>query len=232
MNKLDGLLLIIKPIGITSFQVIRILRRNTGIQKIGHSGTLDKNATGLLVLGIGKGTKKLSELLLMDKTYLFRIQFGGESETGDSLGTMWSYQTASSERVNEDAVRKVLMEKFTGEIWQTPPQYSALKKNGIRLSDLARDNIDVNPEPRKIIIHECRVLHFFTDSYQPSAIIRLSCSHGTYIRSICRDLGNCLGTKAVMTNLFRTSCGPYHCANASVLENILSADSLERKLIC
>jgi tRNA pseudouridine55 synthase len=232
MDKLNGLLLINKPIGITSFQVIRILRRATGVQKIGHGGTLDKNATGLLVVGVGKGTKRLSELLSMDKTYLFRIQFGKESETGDMLGSSWSYQSVNPVFVNEESLKTIIQEKFSGEIWQTPPIYSALKKNGVRLSDLARSDIEVNPEPRKVTIHECTLLHFSYDSYQPAAIIRLSCSHGTYIRSICRDLGQALGTKAVMTNLFRSCLGPYHIAKASVLENITSREALERGINC
>ena len=232
MDKPSGLLLINKPIGITSFQVIRILRWNTGVKKIGHGGTLDKNATGLLVLGVGKGTKKLSELLTFDKTYLFRIQFGVESETGDKLGSSWSYQSVNPEFVNEENVKKVILERFTGEIWQTPPIYSALKKDGIRFSDLARSNQEVNPEPRRITIHGCDLLHFSYDSYQPSAIIRLSCSHGTYIRSVCRDLGQYLGTKAYMTNLFRTSLGPYHIGHALSLDSITSREALERGICC
>jgi tRNA pseudouridine55 synthase len=232
MDKLNGFLLINKPLGITSFQVIRILRKVTGIQKMGHGGTLDKNATGLLMIGVGKGTKKLTELLAMDKTYLFRLQFGKESETGDMLGCSWSYQGVSPTQVSESSLKKVIQERFLGEIQQIPPVYSALKKNGQRLSDLARNDIPVNPEPRAVTIHECKLLHFSYDSYQPSAVIRLSCSHGTYIRSICRDIGHALGTVACMTSLFRTRLGPYHVAFASPVASITSAEILERSLIC
>lgn len=231
-NHLEGFLLINKPLGITSFQVIRILRRATGIQKMGHGGTLDKNATGLLIIGVGKGTKKLTELLTMDKTYLFRTQFGKESETGDMLGHTWSYQGVSPLRVSESSIKKVIQEKFLGEIWQVPPIYSALKKNGHRLSDLARTDCPVNPEPRPVTIYECKLLHFIYDSYQPSAVLRLTCSHGTYVRSICRDLGHALGTLACMTSLCRTRLGPYHIAHANTLESISSVDALERGLIC
>jgi tRNA pseudouridine55 synthase len=232
MDKTSGILLINKPKGITSFQVIRILRKNTGVQKIGHAGTLDKNATGLLVLGVGNGTKRLSEMLNMDKTYLFRIQFGVESETGDQLGINWSYQQADPWLVNEENIKKVIRERFSGEIWQTPPVYSALKKDGVRFSDLARSNVQIVPEPRKITIHQCELLHFSYDSYQPVAIIRLSCSHGTYIRSVCRDFGILLGTKAIMTNLFRIQVGSYHVGEAYPLASINSRDVLERGCRC
>lgn len=230
-NEPNGLLLVNKPLGITSFQVIRILRRATGIKKIGHGGTLDKNATGLLLLGIGQGTKKLTELLTTDKTYLFRIQFGLKSETGDSLGTSWSYKDVFADLVNEDSIKKVMLEKLTGEIWQTPPIYSALKKNGKRLSDYARNDEDVTIEPRRITIYSCTLLHFSVDSFQVAAEVKVRCSHGTYIRSICRDLGEALGTYAVMTNLCRTSLGSYHIGHASTLENLVSREAVLKNLL-
>jgi tRNA pseudouridine55 synthase len=227
----SGLLLINKPIGITSFQVIRMIRRSTGVKKIGHSGTLDKNATGLLVLGIGKGTKHLTEILSMEKSYLFRIQFGCESETGDTLGTTWSYQAVSENLVKRESILKTIKEHFFGEIWQTPPIYSALKKNGKRLSDYARDNIFTMVEPRKVNITHFSLLHFSYDSYMPSAIFKITCSRGTYIRSIGKDMGQILSTKAVMTNLCRTSLGPYQLSHASVVDSITSLTDLEHKLI-
>ena len=227
-----GLLLINKPSGITSFQVIRLLRHKTGIKKMGHGGTLDKNACGLMILGIGKGTKLLGGLLTMDKTYLFRIQFGLESETGDMLGTKWSYQSVDKTSVTREEIQKKIKENFDGEVWQTPPVYSALKKNGVRLSDLARNDQEVTPEQRKVIFRKVELIHFSYDSWEPSAIIRLTCSHGTYIRSFCRDLGKQLGTLAVMTNLCRINLGAYHIGYASPLDCITDRTDLERKIIC
>lgn len=231
MKEITGLLLINKPIGITSFQVIRILRKQTGIQKMGHGGTLDKNACGLMIIGIGKGTKLLTGLLMMEKTYLFRVQWGKESETGDMLGSQWRYQSLDYSRITKESVKQVIKEKFTGEIWQTPPIYSALKQNGQRLSDLARSEKEVIAEPRKVFFHQCELLHFSYDSYEPSAVIRLTCSHGSYVRSFCRDIGKELGTLAVMTNLCRIKLGSYHLGHAATLGTLNDREALERRLI-
>ena len=227
----SGLLLINKPKGITSFQVIRILRRATGIVKMGHAGTLDQNATGLLLLGIGKATKALTKAIFFDKTYIFRLTFGIESETLDWTGNQWQYKAVDFNTVNEENIRKSILERFQGEIQQTPPIYSSLKRNGKRLSDYAREGKEVAVTPRSIVMYDLDLLHFQSDSYTPQAIFRLHCSHGTYVRSFCRDLAYGLGTCAVMTHLCRTQLGPFLIHEANPLASIPSREELAKCLI-
>lgn len=225
-EKISGLLLINKPKGITSFQVIRILRRATGIDKMGHAGTLDQNACGLLLLGIGQGTKALSYAIKLDKTYLFRMMFGIESETLDWTGFHWRYQSVDFHQVTEENIRTILSEHFMGEIQQKPPIYSSLKRNGRRMSDYAREGKEVEPPSRPIRIHDIELLHLHFDSYTPQAIFRMHCSHGTYVRSFCRDMAVKLGTIGSMTHLCRIQIGPFFIHNACPLDAINSREDL------
>lgn len=219
---MEGLLLIDKPKGISSFGVVArvrgIIKAVTGQKiKVGHSGTLDPAATGLLVLAIGRYTKKITELIGKDKTYLVEMTLGQISSTGDSEGEI--LHVAHKKPVKEDVVK--VLKAFEGNLMQTPPIFSALKINGQRAYKLARQGIDVKLEPRPIKIYSNQLLTF---SY-PKVEFISRVSSGTYIRSLVSDIGMALATGAYMSNLRRTAIG------AHKVEQAVSLDSLDINII-
>ncbi len=194
-----GFLNIEKPKGITSFDVISQLRKILGIKKIGHTGTLDPLAQGVLPVAVGDCTK-LIQYLNGDKKYIAKIKFGENSETYDEEGEKTFVE-------KPDFTKKellTLLETFKGEIEQVPPKYSAVKLNGQKLYDLARQGIEAQAPPRYVTIYDIKLLNFAL----PYAEIEVSCSSGTYIRSIASDLGEKLGCGAYLGELKRThACG-------------------------
>jgi tRNA pseudouridine55 synthase len=197
--------LIDKPLGWTSFRPVGLFRKLTGIKKIGHAGTLDPMATGLLILCVGKATKSVTHFQEKPKEYVAEIQLGAatpsydaETEISESSGFL---------HVDEELIQQALKEHFTGEIMQTVPMYSAIKHKGKRLYQLARKGIEVKREPRKITIQNISL-----DGYDPETgkiVVTINCSKGTYIRSIANDLGLILGTHGHLTALRRTKTGEY-----------------------
>ena len=199
---MNGVLLIDKPKGFTSFDVIAVVRKLTGQRKTGHTGTLDPNATGVLTVLLGSATKAQDIILNHDKSYVAGFKLGLTTDTLDIWGTVTS---KSESRVSRADVER-LIPKFSGEIEQVPPMYSAVKKDGQRLYDLARRGIEVERKARKVTVYK-RALTDFDEETQEGTL-EISCSKGTYVRTIIDDLGAALGTGAVMTALRRTfACG-------------------------
>jgi tRNA pseudouridine55 synthase len=199
---MNGIIVIDKPSGFTSFDVVAVVRKITGQRKIGHTGTLDPNATGVLPVLLGNATKAQDKILNHDKTYVADFRLGLTTDTLDIWGKVTSEQRAC---VSENQILDIIP-KFTGEIEQIPPMYSAVQKNGQRLYDLARRGIEVERESRKVTVYSLKLVGF--DSIAQSGTLEISCSKGTYVRTIIDDLGKCLGCGAVMTALRRTfACG-------------------------
>jgi len=215
---MNGILLIDKPSGWTSFDVVAkvrgIIRRETGVQKIkvGHTGTLDPLATGLLVLVVGSYTKRVPELSKADKTYEVTMMIGQTSTTGDEEGEK---TVVSGVRLSDEEVKKALS-LFVGEIKQIPPAHSAIKVNGQRAYKLARAGKEVIIEPRKVTIYGITDVAY----KHPFVKFTTKVSSGTYIRTLVEDIGKSLGTGAYMTELRRTSVGKFDLASSQNLEDI------------
>ena len=199
---MNGIIIIDKPQDFTSFDVVAVVRKTLHEKKIGHSGTLDPMATGVLPVLVGRAAKAQSLLPDTDKEYIAGFRFGIATDTLDITGNILS---ESESNVTGDEIQAVLP-RFRGDIMQTPPMYSAVSKNGVRLYELARKGIEVEREARPVNISRLELLSFDHESQSGRMII--SCSKGTYIRVICDDIGKALGCGCVMTGLRRTrACG-------------------------
>ena len=199
---MNGVIVIDKPADFTSFDVIAVVRRLTGQRKTGHTGTLDPNATGVLPVLLGAATKAQDRIPNHDKSYLAQFRLGLTTDTLDIWGEV---KTETTSRVTEDDVR-ALLPRFSGEIMQVPPMYSAIKKDGQRLYDLARKGVEVEREARPVTVYRLELVSF--DSETQSGELAVSCSKGTYVRTLIDDIGQALGVGAVMTALRRTeACG-------------------------
>ncbi len=211
---MNGVILIDKPQGFTSFDVIAVVRRLTGQRKTGHTGTLDPNATGVLPVLLGSATKAQDLISNHDKSYTADFKLGLRTDTLDIWGSVIETREAS---VTKEAVQQAL-EAFRGEISQVPPMYSALKKDGKRLYDLARQGIEIEREPRKITVYSLTLDAF--DEEKQEGTLTVSCSKGTYIRTLTDDLGRALGTGAVMTALRRTEACGYTIGECVTLDKL------------
>lgn len=217
---LDGAILVDKPAGPTSHDVVDAIRRKFGIKKVGHCGTLDPNATGLLIIVLGRGTKLSERLMGDDKVYEGTIKFGESTDSYDSDGELTGslpVMPMTLDELNEEAA------KFIGDQMQVPPMVSAIKKNGVPLYKLARQGIEVEREPRLIHIYNFR----FTDYTEPLGQFRVACTKGTYIRSIAHDLGQKLGCGGHLTTLRRSASGKFDVADALPLDAILKLTTAE-----
>ncbi len=204
-----------KPVGMTSFQVVKMIRRWTGCKKVGHAGTLDPMATGVLLVCTGKSTKQVPSLMGMEKVYEGTIQLGRVTDTDDAEGKILSRSDVPGFSMSE--IENILKD-YCGEIDQVPPQYSALKRNGKRLYKLARQGIQVKLQPRKVTVHEIRLLSWAS----PFIRIRVRCGKGTYIRSIARDIGVQLKTGGYLSALRRIRIGSFHVDKAYQLDQFKS----------
>ncbi|MFA5164387.1 MAG: tRNA pseudouridine(55) synthase TruB [Candidatus Omnitrophota bacterium] len=223
---MDGILLVDKPKGMTSHDVIDFVRRSFGIAKAGHAGTLDPSATGLLVVLIGKATKISSRFLGEDKEYEAVMTLGKKTHTGDADGRILQERPASG--ISEERIRSVFAD-FEGETDQVPPMVSALHHKGRRLYELARKGTEVPREPRKIRISELRI-----DGIDlPDIRFTVRCSKGTYIRKLCDDIGEALGCGAHLSGLRRLKAGEFTVENSTDIEKLksFSSEELERRLI-
>ena len=199
---MNGVLVINKPGGFTSFDVVAVARRLTGQKKVGHTGTLDPMATGVLPLLLGNATRAQTLLPDTDKAYVAGFSFGASTDTLDSTGKVLAQSDAP---VEKQALESALS-LFRGAILQTPPMYSAVKKDGVRLYDLARRGIEVQRDAKKVYIHELGLLSYEEATRSGTLFVR--CSKGTYIRSLIDDLAKALHTLGIMTSLQRTeACG-------------------------
>lgn len=219
-----GFLNVYKPEGITSHDVVSALRRITKVKQIGHTGTLDPFAEGVLPICIGKATR-LIEYLDDDKAYTGTIQLGSSTTTYDLEG---EEVNSSDKKVTFNEIEAAL-DKFRGEIEQLPPIYSAIKVNGKKLYEYAREGKEVKIEPRGVNISNLQILNFYPETRQLE--LHIECSKGTYIRSIANDLGEELGTYGHLVKLVRVKAGMFEVNNAVSLEHIQTKEDVEKLLI-
>lgn len=212
---MDGFLLVRKPKERTSFQTLTPMKKLLPRTKIGHTGTLDRFAEGLLVVLCGRMTKLTPLLTGLDKTYVGEICFGRETATLDPEGET----VAEAEVPSPEAMREAIM-SFVGPIDQIPPQYSAIHVDGERAYRAARAGRSVTIAPRRVTIHDIEVL----DIEPPYARVRVDCSSGTYIRALARDIGRKTGSRAYLSNLLRTRVGPFSLSDALPPEEIARSD--------
>lgn len=226
-SEYEGILLIDKDAGCTSHDVVNKVRRILKIRSVGHAGTLDPLATGLLVILVGRATKVSQYLMSLDKVYDGEMKLGVETNSQDSEGEVVS-ELPVPESVNEAYMREQ-MASFLGDQYQTPPMFSAKKLNGIPLYKLARQGQEVQREPRFINISKFELLEWD----KPAAKFRLACSKGTYVRTVCHDLGKKIGCGAHMTQLRRISSDKFKVENAITVEKLsqLSPSAIKKILI-
>lgn len=211
---MNGIIIIDKPQNYTSFDIIAILRKKFNQKKIGHMGTLDPMATGVLPVLLGDTAKFQIFTENKDKEYIAKMEFGLTTDTLDSTGNILS---TSSQKVTEKSFLKAI-ENFLGKIKQIPPMFSAIKQNGKKLCDLARKGIEVERKEREVVIKNIDVISF--DEKTQTAVVKVKCSAGTYIRTLCSDIGNILGCGAIMTELRRTESNGFKETESITLDEI------------
>lgn len=209
----EGLLIIDKPSGVTSHDVVDIVRKKLRMKRVGHSGTLDPVATGVLVLLIGKATKLFSKFVHFDKEYEATLMLGTVTSTGDSQGKVVVQKDAT--HITPDQVRRVF-EQFLGERQQVPPMVSAIKHKGERLYELARRGIEVDRKARPITIYRLSI----TRIQLPEIDFVVKCSKGTYIRRLGEEIGEVLGVGGFISRIRRVSLGPFMINDAVKIEDI------------
>lgn len=217
---MDGVLLLDKPTGLSSNSALQAARRLFSATKAGHTGTLDPLASGLLPLCFGEATKFSVDLLTADKTYEAELQFGVRTDTGDAEGAVimrCPVDFGESELV-------AALHRFRGPIRQIPPMYSALKRDGRPLYELARQGIEVEREAREVTVHELRLLDFSGDRCR----LRIACSKGTYVRSLAEDLGAALTSAAHLTALRRVAVGTLSIVDAVTLDQLAEMPESDR----
>ena len=228
MDRVDafGILVVDKPVGPTSHAVVSKVRRGTGVRKVGHAGTLDPRASGVLVLCLGAATRLSEYLSTASKRYEALIRFGLATRTYDSEGEI----TLQTEEAPEAQALEKALAHFRGEIQQVPPPFSAVKLRGRKAYELAREGHELDLKPRPVTIHELEVI-----SYEPPELsLSVECSAGTYIRSLANDLGEQLATGAHLAALRRTKAGPFDLNSAITLvslEQAMEARQWKRYLV-
>lgn len=226
MNKTNGIIVINKPQDWTSHDCVAVMRRATGIKRIGHTGTLDPMATGVLPICIGTATRIMEYMDLDWKTYRATLKLGIETDTEDIWGEVISEK--STEGISKEQIVQVV-NSFIGEIEQIPPKYSALKVNGKKLYEYARAGQEVKIKSRKITVKEIII----NDISGVNVDLTITCSKGTYIRTICSDIGKKLGCGATMSSLVRTASGIFKLEDAVEIEDIkkMSKEEILDRLI-
>jgi tRNA pseudouridine55 synthase len=224
---MDGVLLIDKPRGLSSHDVVDKVRQVFEIKKVGHTGTLDPMATGLLLICIGRATKLASFLQDLNKIYEGKMIFGVTTSTLDSEGEIVEEKDASS--LSREKIEEIFAH-FQGKIVQTPPMFSAVHHGGKRLYELARSGQEVKRAPRMVNVYQLQALRFNFNSH-PQVEFRAHCSKGTYIRSLCADIGKASGFGAYQFSLRRTRIGPFDLKQARKLEDLVEKSEEEREKI-
>ena len=219
---MNGVIIIDKPQGKTSHDIVGIMRKKFGTRRVGHTGTLDPMATGVLPICIGNATRASDMLTESDKKYRAQLLLGKRTDTLDIEGDVLEERAVN---VTEQEIRDVI-DTFIGEIDQIPPMYSAIKKDGKKLYELARQGIEIEREPRRINIYSIDII----DINIPYITVDVHCSKGTYIRSLCDDIGTRLGTGAVMTNLRRTYTAGFSIDDAYTIEQLDVIEDLSKAL--
>lgn len=224
----DGIILVDKPTGCTSHDVVNTVRRRFQLRKTGHCGTLDPEASGLLILLLGKGTKLSDRLMGEDKTYEGTFKLGETTDSYDADGEVVS--SAPVPPLNLEALSKYAV-TFEGDQMQTPPMVSAVKVNGVALHKLARRGIEVERRPRLVYIYRYNILKY----EEPFGDFILSCSKGVYVRSVVHDMGQAIGCGAHLTRLRRTVCGEFKVENAvplAALKEFSKEDLVKHVISC
>ncbi|UVI32545.1 tRNA pseudouridine(55) synthase TruB [Paenibacillus spongiae] len=228
---MDGILAVWKPAGWTSHDVVAKVRRIVRVKRIGHTGTLDPQVTGVLPLCIGRSTRVVEYVQERPKAYEAVLQLGIATDTEDLTGTV--VQELAEVHVTEAEIRRVL-ESFVGQIDQIPPMYSAVRVDGKRLYELAREGQVIDRKSRKVTIHELNLLSADLDKPHPKIRFSVVCSKGTYIRTLCVDIGEALGLPAAMAELVRTMSGGFkkeHCLTLEQIEELHASGELEERLL-
>jgi len=215
-NAISGVLVVDKPVGMTSHDVVQAIRTGTGLRRAGHTGTLDPRASGVLVILVGPAVRLSEFVSASDKRYQAIIRLGSATDTFDADGKVT--QSPAPVDVTEEQFEKVL-NTFIGEIEQTPPPYSAVKVQGRKAYELAREGEEVELAPRKITVHHLEILEWAP----PEVVIDVHCSSGTYVRSLANDLGNALGCGAYLVGLRRTKSGRFSLREATPLRKLQEA---------
>jgi tRNA pseudouridine55 synthase len=216
----DGILLVDKPAGPTSHDVVHHIRRHFKLKKVGHGGTLDPAATGLLVILLGRGTRVSNRFMSSDKTYEGTLRLGITTDSQDADGNILRKVDPSG--ITREQL-EAAMAPFKGDMFQTPPMVSAVRINGVQLYKLARQGEEVERKPRFIHLFEFRLLNFTP----PYASFVLRCSKGTYVRTICHDIGEALGVGAHLSQLRRTESAGYDVRQATPFEALLSMNQVD-----
>ncbi len=219
---MDKVIIFNKPKGLTSQQSVSKIKKILQVKKAGHAGTLDPMATGVLLVCINEATKITPFLMELEKEYLFKARFGISTDTYDSEGKI--LRVIDKFKLHRQALEEIL-KNFTGEIMQTPPMYSAVKVDGKPLHELARKGIEIERKPKKVVIYSIDI-----ESFEPPFVtFRVVCSKGTYVRSLCNDIGQKLGMGAHIVELTRTRVGQFKIEEAFDLEDLksLSPDSIQ-----
>ena len=227
-NAFDGLLLVDKPAGVTSHDVVAKIRRTFRIERVGHGGTLDPSATGLLILMLGRATKLSDRLMGGDKTYAGTLRFGLTTDSQDLDGEILTETpVASLDRCHVEAE----MQKLTGDIYQIPPMVSALKRNGVPLYKLARKGEIVERQPRLVHVYKFALTAWDFPVQDPAFIVE--CTKGTYVRTLAHDLGQTLGCGAALSSLSRLASGRFRLVDAAPLATLaaLSPAELQQRVI-
>jgi tRNA pseudouridine55 synthase len=215
-NAISGVLVVDKPVGMTSHDVVQAIRNGTGLRRAGHTGTLDPRASGVLVILVGPAVRLSEFVSASDKRYQAIIRLGSTTDTFDADGKFT--RSDSPVNVTEEQFEKVLS-TFVGEIEQTPPPYSAVKVQGRKAYEMARQGEEVDLAPRKITVHHLEVLEWAP----PEVVIDVHCSSGTYVRSLANDLGTALGCGAYLVGLRRTKSGRFSLRDATPLRKLQEA---------
>jgi tRNA pseudouridine55 synthase len=216
----DGILLVDKPAGPTSHDLVDKIRRHFHLKKVGHGGTLDPAATGLLIILLGRGTRLSAKFMSSDKTYEGTLRLGITTDSQDADGQIIKEGDPSGVTLDQ---LQAEMAKFRGDLYQTPPMVSAIKIAGVPLYKMARRGQEVERQPRLIHLYEMRLLDFTP----PRASFVLRCTKGTYVRTICHDIGEALGCGAHLEQLRRTQSGELNVNRAIPLDKLLSLQQVQ-----
>lgn len=220
---MDGIIVINKEKDYTSHDVVAKLKKKLNISKVGHTGTLDPNATGVLPILIGKGTKFSKYLINHDKTYKAKIELGKKTDTADVEGNVIEEKPVDTEYIKQNLVQ--VLESFVGKQEQVPPMYSAIKKNGRKLYEYARKGEKIEVEPRKIEIYKIELVKYNEKNIE----FIVSCSKGTYIRSLCEDIAEKLNTVGYMKNLERLQVGEFNIEKSVLIDDV-NTENIEKYL--
>lgn len=221
---MDGLILINKQKGFTSHDVVNVIRKKLNTKKVGHTGTLDPNATGVLPILVGKATKISKYLMEHDKTYIATIELGEKTDTGDSEGQVIEEKSIPADLKKEDINNA--LQNFFGKQKQVPPMYSAIKINGKKLYEYAREGKEVKLEAREIEIYKIELLEYQNNKIK----FEVECSKGTYIRTLCEDIAKKLGTVGYMEELQRTKVNNFRIEDSILLDDI-TLENAEKNMI-